>query len=125
MYTRVKGLKSRTKNNRPYMKGEFFFFILKVDCPAGTEFFTGLAFALLKEDAVIRINCIFQGNGLRILYIYRFPFVKRLVVFIVYLSGTLFRAQTAGYALIDIDVSGTLSNGDLKISFLPLYIADL
>jgi hypothetical protein len=107
------------------MKSELFFLILKIDSPTGTEFLAGLAFAFFKEDTVLCINCIFKGDGLRILYVYCLSFIERLVVFIVYLSGALFRAQTAGYALIDINVSGVLGNGDLKVSFFPLYIVYL
>jgi len=107
------------------MKGEFFFPVIKVYGPSRAEFLTGLAFSLFKEDTVIRIDCIFKGNCLWILYVYGLSFVECFVILIIYFFWTFLSAQAACNAFVCVNVSWVLGNCYFKVPFLPFCFFNL
>lgn len=74
------------------MENYFFLLVLKIDCTTWTDLFADSAFAFCKEYAVIFINGIFKGNGLRVLDIDGLSFVKSLVKFVKDLLWAFFSA---------------------------------
>src|SRR6056297_2624968 len=71
VYRRIIRTTSRGEHHRPDMQGNIGFFVGKVDCARGAVFLTEPAFPLSQVQAGVRIDRIFERDGLGGLDIYR------------------------------------------------------
>ena len=106
----------RGQNDRPDIQRDGLFLVIEVDGTGRTEFFTGPAFSLLKINAVVRIDGIFQRHGLGVWHVDRLAFDQFFVIKVIHLFGTLLCTQTAGDAFFRVHIPGMLNNGYRKIA---------
>ncbi len=121
----VKRLVSGRQDNRTYADGNIFFLILKINGAGGTEFFTDPAAALLlKIDASISFDHIFQGYRLGVGHIDGLAFVQPFIKCINGFSRAFFRAKTAGNAFFHVYITGSFCYADRKISLFATDFSD-
>jgi hypothetical protein len=114
-------LASTGKNNSAHVKGKIFLLVIEFNGTGRAKFFTGLAFALDKIDAIFGIDSVLKGHGLGILYIGRFAFHESCIVIIDDFFGALFRAHAAGNAFFHINIPGILDNFYFKVALVSGY----
>jgi hypothetical protein len=96
--------------------------VVKVDRAGRTKLLAGLASpTFLKINALVRVNHVLQGNGLRVWKIGGFSFAQPQIIGIDDSLRAFFFAGAAGNTQAGINVAGVLCYGRLKVSRLPRY----
>jgi len=114
---RVKRPKSRRQNDRPDIQRDRLFRVIEVDGSGRAELLAGFTLAIFLEvNAVVRIDCIFQGYGLRVWHVDRLALDQFFVINVIHLFGALFCTHTAGNAFFRVHIPGMLNNGYRKIA---------
>ena len=102
----------------PHLNGVPLGLVVEFDGPCRAEFLAGPALALLQVDTLIRIDHVFQGNGLGVFHIGRLALGQSRIIFTDHLFWTLLRAHAAGNALVHVHVPGILGDPDMEVSLL-------
>jgi hypothetical protein len=112
----IKGLETGRRDDGADLDLVDLFGICEVDGISGAVFFTGPTFAFLDEDTVLRIESVFQGNGLAIRDIGGLAFAQSAIEFVGDFFGAFFRAHATCDTLIDIDIARVFLDGYGKIT---------
>jgi hypothetical protein len=112
------------QDNGSYMEGDLFEFVIEIDGTGRAQLFTVPAFALGQVEALIRINGIFQRDGLSILHIDGFAVAQRAVIIIYHLFGAFVRTKPAGNTFLGIHITGILLYRYLEVALFTGYVLD-
>ena len=116
MIQRIVDFTAVGNDNRTHVQINMPLFVFIVNGVGGTDFFTFSAFSFGYFKTVLRINGVFQGDGLSIFHIDGLPFGQTRIIFIGYFPGTFFGAGPTGDAFVHIHIAGTLQDTHLKIA---------
>jgi hypothetical protein len=103
---------------------DLLFFLVKIDRFGRAELLTGAALSFFKEDAVVFVDRVFEGNGLGILDIHRLALDQVFVISVVHLLGALFSARAAGDTLFHVHEAGMFDHVHREVPRLAAHVCD-
>ena len=122
----IVGLKAGRQDDRADVDILVHIHLRKIHRPGGTEFFTGLALAAFFEiDAGLFIDGILGGHRLGITQVSRLTLGQAHVVFVGHFLRAFLGAETAGDALLHVDIARHLAHLDREIPRLAADPDDL
>lgn len=118
----IERLISRCQNEGTHIDRDNFFLVVKFNGAGGAELFAGPAFTSGQINALVRVDNVFQRNGLTVLDIGGFAFGNAHIEFVIDFFGAFLSAQPAGNALVHVDIAGFLANGNREVAFVSIDI---
>ena len=118
----IKGFEPGRHDEGAHIQGDFRLLFIKINGSRRTEFFTCPALSLLKEDAIVLVDDVFEGDGLGVGHINGFPFHQAFIVDVIHFLGAFFRAGSAGDTFIHVHISRMADNGHTEV---PLVSGDV